>query len=259
MQTDLQSMSFLQKSFNKSTEALVINMQNDDLDNDNHNQNKSFSPEDSFTTSSYMIRGTQNGNNDQWDRFVKLYYPLIFYWCRKRLGNHTRCSILDIIQNIFLKLSGSIKNYDLDREGRSFRGWLRAITNNAINDYFRENGKIEKYFRLLENPGDIKNFAQQELTEEDLSDSPEDPNEKIILMTRVLDMLHSKYSEESWEIFYLFIRDEKTSREVAEIKLIKPDTARRIKNRMLKRIRKECQDLNLGNDFFIPPKITINQ
>jgi DNA-directed RNA polymerase specialized sigma24 family protein len=70
-----------------------------------------------------------------WSKFDPLYRPVIFAWCANRYPHEVAG---DLTQEVLLKLSVQfLRNcYDPDR-GR-FRSWLKAVVNNAMNDYGRK-------------------------------------------------------------------------------------------------------------------------
>lgn len=168
-----------------------------------------------------------------------LYAPLIRHWCRKPDGALTRMDRQEILQEVLAKVSKSIEQFD-GREGRSFRGWLRKITENAINDKLDYVRKRLPVSRLMSDTGHFKYEKQVErpfvLSEE--------PDEKTILLREILKIVEPEFSQRDWQIFGLFVNDKKTSGEVAETMGMKPDTVRKIKNRILARLRQEYASLD---------------
>jgi RNA polymerase sigma-70 factor (ECF subfamily) len=67
-----------------------------------------------------------------WDRFVRLYGPKVYGWCRRwRLQD---ADAHDVTQTVFLKLTAKLRRFAYDPR-RSFHGWLRAVARNARSDY----------------------------------------------------------------------------------------------------------------------------
>src|SRR5262245_43896916 len=79
-----------------------------------------------------------------WRRFVHLYVPLIYRWCRK--AGLQESDAEDVGQEVFRAVDRAIERYRHDRESDTFRGWLRTITQNKLRDFGR---RIER-----ERPGD---------------------------------------------------------------------------------------------------------
>ena len=185
------------------------------------------------TTSTSLIFGLKNDESEAWQRFMKIYIPLIRHWCYRQNGSLTRSDRQDITQEVAAKVSRAIKEFDICREGWVFRAWLRRITQNTIADFLERDGKRKGIFKQLNDRNDISDFT---FPPQSLESEAED---KIIILRQILKILRPHFTDENWEILNLFIQAGKTSGEVAQIMNMKGDTVRKIKNRMLNRIREE--------------------
>ena len=195
------------------------------------------------TTSTTLIVLIRDGDSVAWNRFVKIYAPLIRYWCKKPGGKLTRTDRQDITQEVLVKVGKAIGEFDEHRKGRSLRAWLRTITQNTIADYLDKYEKRKDVSRLMSDTGHIKKSYNKpfELTEE--------PNEKTILMQQVLKIVKPHFSDEHWEVIHLLVFAEKNSTEVAEIMDMTPAAVRKIKSRIVKRIRDEYTNLGIDDDL----------
>lgn len=198
-------------------------------------------------TSTGLIVSIKEGESEGWSRFVELYMPLVRRWCKKPGGRLTRQDRQDIAQEVLRKVSQSIKDFDENREGRSLRAWLRKITQNAIADHLEFTEK-RKTVNLL--ASDTGHFRFKKHLEKPF-ELPEEPNEKTILLRQVMKIVEPEFSDRDWEILNLFVNAGKTSAEVAEMMGgdLRPDSVRRIKNRVLARIRQEYAALGLEGDL----------
>lgn len=91
------------------------------------------------STSLSLVRRVQQGDAASWDRFALLYVPLVYYWCRRDGLQDTDAR--DVCQNVFLSVSQKVQSFQPERQGATLRGWLRAITRNAIVDFQRRQGR----------------------------------------------------------------------------------------------------------------------
>jgi RNA polymerase sigma factor (sigma-70 family) len=66
-----------------------------------------------------------------WARFVDLYGPKIYDWCRRRKLQDA--DVQEVTQNVLLKLAQKMRSFRYD-PARSFRGWLRTLTYHAWSD-----------------------------------------------------------------------------------------------------------------------------
>src|SRR5262245_12767745 len=63
-----------------------------------------------------------------WDRLVKLYGPLVLGWCRSwGLREHDTA---DVFQEVFQAVAAHLASFRKEKEGDTFRGWLRVIARN---------------------------------------------------------------------------------------------------------------------------------
>ena len=67
--------------------------------------------------------------------FVACYGPKIRGWCRQR--GLQPADAEDVTQDVLLRLSRALKTFTYD-PSRTFRGWLRAVTLHALNDFAAE-------------------------------------------------------------------------------------------------------------------------
>lgn len=65
-----------------------------------------------------------------WDRFVRLYGPLIHRYCRRR--GLQDADALDVTQDVLLQLSRQMGDFRYDRRLGRFRNWLGTITHRAL-------------------------------------------------------------------------------------------------------------------------------
>lgn len=195
------------------------------------------------TTSTTLLVRIQNGEEVAWSRFVELYTPLVRDWCKKPGGKMKRQDRQDATQEVFIRAAKAIKDFDIHREGRSFRAWLRVITTNAINDFLEKYEKRKDVDRLTSDSGPIREsyYMPIELTEE--------PNEKKQLLRQMLKYVKSQCGERDWEILNLLINAGKNSTEVAEIMGMTGAAVRQIKSRILNRIRDEYEKLGIQDDL----------
>lgn len=174
---------------------------------------------------------------------MTLYTPLRRDWCRQPGGRLNRQDRQDVVQEVFLKVGRAIKDFDVEREGRSLRAWLRVVTENTINDFLDKNERRKNVNRLMSDTGHIKRPRYEPVA------IAEEPGERTLLLRQVLKIVKPQFGQRDWEIIDLLVNAEKTSTEVAEIMGMKGDAVRKIKSRILKRIREEYESLGIADDL----------
>jgi RNA polymerase sigma-70 factor, ECF subfamily len=83
------------------------------------------------TPVSLLWRLARRADDNDWDRFVKLYTPLIYYWGRR--AGLQREDAADLVQDVLTTLVRKLPEFHYDG-GKSFRGWLRTVTLNHWRD-----------------------------------------------------------------------------------------------------------------------------
>src|SRR4051794_29355281 len=96
-------------------------------------------PQSSSATSRSLLAGVRASHPQAWERLVRLYSPLVLHWCR-RSGLQDQDSA-DVFQEVFQAVVQYVARFRKERQGDTFRGWLRRITQNKLNDYFRRLGR----------------------------------------------------------------------------------------------------------------------
>src|SRR5438067_13332359 len=84
------------------------------------------------TSLSLLDRLRQSPQPDAWDRFVRLYAPLLLAWARQQRLQDADAE--DVVQRVLLKLIRLLPAYQR-AEGQSFRGWLFTICRNECRDF----------------------------------------------------------------------------------------------------------------------------
>jgi RNA polymerase sigma factor (sigma-70 family) len=74
-----------------------------------------------------------------WDEFVQHYRPMIQAWCRKWGLQESDAD--DVTQEVLLKFLAVIKQFRYDPD-RSFRSWLKTVTQRALTDFARARKRI---------------------------------------------------------------------------------------------------------------------
>lgn len=185
-----------------------------------------------FSTSLSLVRRVRALDPAAWDLFLRLYGPLIYGWAR-RLGFQNQ-DAADLTQNVFVAVWRGIPKFTMDRPDASFRGWLRAITQNLFyaqarrHDVEADNGV--DLDRMIDPVSDATVTVGREA---DLFQT---------LTQRALELVRETVDESTWRAFWdVTIEDEPVS-EVAEVLGMTPAAVRQAKYRVLCRLRELLAD-----------------
>jgi RNA polymerase sigma-70 factor (ECF subfamily) len=76
-----------------------------------------------------------------WEAFVRRYGPRIYDWSRR--WGLQQADAEDVAQNVLLRLAPKLRTFSYD-PARSFRGWLRTLTQHALSDFLEAQARSTK-------------------------------------------------------------------------------------------------------------------
>jgi len=89
-----------------------------------------------YTTSITLLQKLRDPNDAAaWDRFAKLYLPLLFFWARRL--PLAGADPADLVHDVFIKLKEKLPGFSYDPDVGSFRNWLRRVCRNHWRDHQR--------------------------------------------------------------------------------------------------------------------------
>jgi RNA polymerase sigma-70 factor (ECF subfamily) len=198
----------------------------------NADQNESLSQ----TSESLLVR-IKAKDPKAWQRFVSLYGPLIFRWCRR--AGLQEADAADVGQDVFRVVAGSIDNFVHGRDGGTFRGWLWTVTRSRILDFLRRHqrgvhgvGGSDAQMKLME-------YADAGLD----SDDPTDETDKHQFVRRALDLILENCKEETRQAFLRTVIEGHLAADVARDLGISVNAVYLAKSHILRRIRDELAEM----------------
>ena len=187
------------------------------------------------STCSSLLLGLRANDAHAWHRLLNLYSPLVYSWCR-RSGMRPE-DAADVLQEVFQAVFGNIDGFRHETRDDTFRGWLRVITRNKINDFFRRRqgelnatGGSDAYRRFLE------------VTEREEESSAE-PSPIDGVLQRALHLIRAEFRTPTWQAFWLTVVEQRPAAEVAGALGTTPTAVRQAKSRILRRLRQELGDM----------------
>lgn len=187
-------------------------------------------------TSRNLIEAARERDPAAWERLVTLYAPLILYWCRE--WGLREDDAADVFQDVFQAIASHIDAFRRDPLRGTFRGWLRTIARNKVNDAFRR--------RRREPPGVGGSEAQAYLSQ---LPEPVPPDEEMsaiagitALLRRGLEMVRSEFEVRTWQAFWQTAIEGRSPRDVGEELSMSAGAVRVAKSRVLHRLRAELGD-----------------
>jgi RNA polymerase sigma-70 factor (ECF subfamily) len=161
----------------------------------------------------------------------------VLHWCRR--WHLPQEDTADVFQEVFQAVATHIRGFRKEREGDTFRGWLRTITQHKVLDHFRRLGRepvavggsdAQRHLSQLPAPGP---------TEEDSSDEGEAERS---LFHRALEGIRGEFQDRTWQAFWQTAVEGRSPKEVAADLAMSPGAVRVAKSRVLRRLRDELGD-----------------
>jgi len=195
-------------------------------------------PTSSALTSRSLLDGVKADEAAAWERLIRLYAPLVYRWCR-RTGLPEQ-ETADVFQDVFQAVATHIGSFRKEKEGDTFRGWLRTITDNKIRDHFRRVGR--------EPAGEGGTDAQRRLSAIPADSSialndPRDEGAERGLFRDALDLIRSEFETRTWQAFWLTTVEGLAARDAGAELEMSPGAVRVAKSRVLRRLREELGEL----------------
>ena len=191
------------------------------------------------STSRSLLADAKLADPAAWERVVRLYAPLVAYWCRK--WGVAEQDISDVLQEVFSAVAGHLDHFRKERLGDTFRGWLFTIARNKVRDHFRDRaaepsaaGGTEATLQLQQIPDSAAHDELPEVADDMLLDD---------LLRKALESIRGEFHERTWKAFWGAVVEGRAAADVAADLGMKPGAVRVAKSRVLLRLRRELGDL----------------
>ena len=173
---------------------------------------------------------------EAWQRLSQLYRPLVLFWCNRARVRSEDAE--DVAQEVFAAVSRGLGRFRRDREGDTFRGWLRGITRNHILLHFRKiqgkplaEGGSEALLNLHDLPDPLPGPGEDEEVEMNQ------------LYKRALEQVRSKFEERTWQAFWLTVIQNRAPATLTEELGMTVANIRQAKSRVLRLLKQELGDV----------------
>jgi RNA polymerase sigma-70 factor (ECF subfamily) len=191
----------------------------------------------SAATSRSLLARVQADEPQAWDRLIGLYAPLVLRWCRG-VGLQDQ-DVADVFQEVFQAVAQHVGGFRKERQGDTFRGWLRRITQNKVRDHFRRLGRDVR--------GVGGSSAQERLSQLPTPPADEEGGKsdeaESGLFGRALDLIRGGFEERTWTAFWRTAVEGQSAADVAADLGMSAGAVRVAKSRVLRRLREELGDL----------------
>jgi RNA polymerase sigma-70 factor (ECF subfamily) len=180
------------------------------------------------TTRVSLLEGLrQSSAGAAWERFVRLYTPLLLHWARKLgLSEHDAA---DLVQDVMLVLIRKLPEFEYQSD-RTFRGWMRTVLINKWRD------------RSHRSAPDQLDSAVKLAVPPDL-DTIEDREYNLYIMGRALRLMEADFEPATWKACWETVVCGRSGAEVAAELGISVNAVYLAKKRVLSRLRHDLAGL----------------
>jgi RNA polymerase sigma factor (sigma-70 family) len=169
-----------------------------------------------------------------WGQFVDRYGPRIFQWCRA--WGLQEADILDVSQAVLTKLSVRLRHFDYD-PSRSFRGWLRSLVRNTVQDALAARGPVVgsgttdtlEQLAGIEARDDLVRRLEEEFDLE--------------LLELAMRIVRQRISARTWDAYHLTACEGRAAAEVAKVLGMRVGTVYQAKSGVMRMLQEEVRKL----------------
>ncbi len=198
------------------------------------------------STSPSLLRRACAGDADGWRKLAQVYGPVVYAWARR--SGCQSADAADVMQETFSAVAKSLQNFDHQRSGATFRGWLWTITRNKLRDRARSGeakaiGGTDAQFQMHQI---ADQNGQQEMTARGLDcDEPPSQIESDVasVRRRAIELLRENFDPRSWRMFWETAVEGREPAAVADEMGVSRWAVYKARARVLQRLQQEMQGL----------------
>jgi RNA polymerase sigma-70 factor (ECF subfamily) len=181
------------------------------------------------TSLSLLERLQTTANPHDWQRFVRLYMPLLYRWARQ--AGAQEADAFDLVQDTLTMVYHKLPAFGHRRPG-SFRAWMRTALVNRWRDLCR---------RQAVRPDLLADHDLDALAARDCE--PQDSEDCQRLVVAALELIRPEFQPNTWQAFLEFFTSGQEAAVVAQRLGVSADVVYAAKSRVLRRLRQELDGL----------------
>jgi len=183
-----------------------------------------------LTSTSLLVRLRQPNDSIAWERFVRLYTPLLLSWGKQQ--GFQDADAEELAQEVFIKVLPKMVTYQR-AEGQTFRGWLFILAKNASVDFRRR-----KANQLLPAPDGLSGVSDDRTQAVGFEEA-----EYFQIACESLNLIRGDFNDTTWAAFEGVILQDRPAAEVAAKLKITLNAVYLARHRVLTRMRQELAGL----------------
>lgn len=186
------------------------------------------------STCQILVNRLGSGIHDAeaWNRFVSVYGPHIFAWCRGYGLQEADAN--DVAQDVLLKICRTIPRFEYDPT-RTFRGWLRTVVHSAWCDWTAERRRGLR--EGLQQSG-LSGVLEETPARQDLLQRLEAAFDQELLQL-AQQRIRQRVEPRTWQIFEWLALEQRPLEELARQLDMRPGSVQAARYKVQKMLRDE--------------------
>jgi RNA polymerase sigma-70 factor, ECF subfamily len=193
-------------------------------------------PSPSSSVSSTLLDQLRSRRPEAWERFVRLYSPVIYRWCRR--SGLAAEDAADVFQEVLAAVVSHLPEFHRDGPQDSFSGWLATITRNKVRDHFRR-----RQGRAEARGGSTAQRQMSEIAQPSEESIRPDAESEAWLSRHVLVTIRAEFETRTWQAFWRTTVDGQPPAYVATDLEMSVAAVYTAKSRVLRRLRQVMGEL----------------
>jgi RNA polymerase sigma-70 factor (ECF subfamily) len=185
-------------------------------------------------TSLSLLERARARDSEAWERLVRLYSPLVFYWARQSGLKDQPAA--DLVQDVWASVSSNLDRFRKDSQSGSFRAWLWTIARNKLRDHVR---RFSGHAAAA--GGTEARMLMESLPESEPVSEVESVNNQ--LLQRALDMIRGDFESRTWQAFWQMTVEDQPAAVVGQRLNMAANAVHQARFRVLRRLREEMEGL----------------
>ena len=196
-----------------------------------------------LTRPTLLYRVREWGDGASWEEFHRLYRRLIYG--RARRAGLAHADAEDVAQEVFRRVAEAIKEFELDHDRGSFRGWLMKITQRRIADRFesltKQPARPASPARSADLTGGTATIERVPAPENE--DDEWDKEWQRHILAAAVERVAKRVNPRHFQVFELYVRQQWPVLKVAAEFGINPASVYLIGHRLTKQLKAEVEKL----------------
>jgi len=194
------------------------------------------------TRDSLILRLPDSMDIEAWEQFVQIYEPLIYRLARSR--GLQEADAREVVQEVLLSVTRSVKDWKLDSEKGRFRDWLFIVARNLMIKFLTR----RKHRSIGTGDSRIADLLNQQAAPNADATEEFDLEFRREIFRIAASTVRGQVKAQTWEAFTLTSIEGQTTEEVAHSLAMSTGAVHIARSRVRGRLRREVERMSLERE-----------